>query len=232
MPSRLAPPQFQGFDPQGNFTFYQRHLPHWRQTGATYFVTFRLADSLPQETIDFIRRMRREIVRLGSHPSAIDLRNRLEQDVSRRFEGSLDEGHGKCLLADSKNAKILYELLQHGCGNRYFLGCSVVMPNHCHVMVRPNEGFDLEKVLGAVKGFSAKQINHRMGTTGVLWQEECYDRIVRDEEHLYRVLQYIGRNRSKCGLSNAHLFRWVNPLWQEAGWDYEDVMAPLFVPPD
>src|SRR5688572_23192178 len=28
---------------------YERNLPHWRQEGVTYFVTFRLADSIPQD---------------------------------------------------------------------------------------------------------------------------------------------------------------------------------------
>ena len=232
MPIRLAPPQFNGFDPLGKFSFYQRHLPHWRQPRATYFVTFRLADSLLQSVIDFIQRLRREIVRLGVHPSVNELRNRMEQKVSRRFEGALDQGHGKCVMADPEIARILHESLQHGCDDRYFLGCSIVMPNHCHVMIRPNLGFDLEKVLGAVKGYTAKLINQRLGTTGTLWQEESYDRIVRDEEHLFRVLQYIGRNRSRCGLSNSYPFRWVNPVWQAAGWDYEDVSVPPVVPPD
>src|SRR5438270_11212711 len=47
-----APPGFQGLDPDKPVTVYQRHLPHWRQDGATYFVTFRLADALPQSKLD------------------------------------------------------------------------------------------------------------------------------------------------------------------------------------
>jgi hypothetical protein len=27
---------------------YRNHLPHWRQDAVTYFVTFRLGDSIPQ----------------------------------------------------------------------------------------------------------------------------------------------------------------------------------------
>ena len=43
-----APPGFQGLCADEEVTIYVRHLPHWRQPGATYFVTFRLHDSLPQ----------------------------------------------------------------------------------------------------------------------------------------------------------------------------------------
>ena len=39
---------------------YQRHLPHWRQDGATYFVTFRLADSLPQSKLDELKALKAE----------------------------------------------------------------------------------------------------------------------------------------------------------------------------
>ncbi len=229
MSTRRPAPHFKGFDPNGSFTFYQRHLPHWRQPGATYFVTFRLADSLPQIVLDYLGRMRQEIIRLGSHPSANDLRDQYEQAVARRYEGSLDEGHGSCLLRNEENAKIVHNSLQFGCKERYFLGCSVVMPNHCHIAIRPRDGFDLEKVLGAVKGYTAYQINQRMNLCGELWQEESYDRIIRDEEHLYRVIQYIGRNPVKCGLLSPYPFLWINPEWRDAGWDFEDALAE--VPP-
>ena len=39
------------FDPVEPIAFLSGTLPHWRQRGATYFVTFRLADSLPQEKL-------------------------------------------------------------------------------------------------------------------------------------------------------------------------------------
>lgn len=38
---------FNPFHAKSPVTIYRRHLPHWRQEGAMYFVTFRLADSIP-----------------------------------------------------------------------------------------------------------------------------------------------------------------------------------------
>ena len=35
------------FDEYRAIRIYERNLPHWRQDGCTYFVTFRLADSIP-----------------------------------------------------------------------------------------------------------------------------------------------------------------------------------------
>ena len=43
--------QFRGFDPRGELQIKRRHLPHWKQEGATYFVTFRLTDSVPESVL-------------------------------------------------------------------------------------------------------------------------------------------------------------------------------------
>ena len=37
--------------PQAPVGIYARHLPHWRQEDCTYFVTFSLGDSIPQEKL-------------------------------------------------------------------------------------------------------------------------------------------------------------------------------------
>jgi hypothetical protein len=53
-----APLGFQGLRDDLPLEVYEQHLPHWRQDGATYFVTFRLNDSLPQprlRELDFFR---------------------------------------------------------------------------------------------------------------------------------------------------------------------------------
>ena len=50
-------PLFRPFNPDGELHIYCRNLPHWRQSGATYFVTFRQDDSIPakvlKEWLDF-----------------------------------------------------------------------------------------------------------------------------------------------------------------------------------
>ncbi len=58
--NRESPPGFQGLHPEIPVTFYYRHLPHWRQDGATYFITFRLADSLPQSKLRELTSIKRE----------------------------------------------------------------------------------------------------------------------------------------------------------------------------
>src|ERR1700686_4643218 len=45
-----APMKF--FDPHGDIRFTQNRLPHWQQSGAVYFITFRLGDALPRNLLE------------------------------------------------------------------------------------------------------------------------------------------------------------------------------------
>ncbi len=203
-------------------TRYERHLPHWRQAGATYFATFNLADALPAAKQNELRSMRRDWE--AKHPSP---RTEAEcfkyaQTVFRKVEKWMDAGFGKCWFGQAKYADELQRSLLHFHGRQYEMGCFVIMANHCHLVIRPFEAFQLENILGAVKRTTGWFVNEHEGQTGSLWQEECYDRIIRDEEHLYRVVQYIGRNPKNAGIPQAHWRRWMSPAWQAAGWDFVD----------
>ena len=56
-----APEGFTPLDWEREIVIYKRNLPHWRQEGATYFVTFRLADSLPREAIRELQNLQEEL---------------------------------------------------------------------------------------------------------------------------------------------------------------------------
>ena len=72
------PESFQGFDTYGELKTYSRNLPHWRQDGATYFVTFRTADSIP------------ETVSREMHAEAEDWKIRLTQAMANH-DGTLPD---------------------------------------------------------------------------------------------------------------------------------------------
>lgn len=55
----VPPVPFVHHDPQ--IGIRARRLPHWEATEATYFVTFRLADSLPREVLQQIEFQRKDI---------------------------------------------------------------------------------------------------------------------------------------------------------------------------
>jgi hypothetical protein len=48
-------PLFQPLDRDGLISKRRRALPHWEQSGCSYFVTFRLADSPPTSTLASLR---------------------------------------------------------------------------------------------------------------------------------------------------------------------------------
>ena len=217
-----APPGFQGLRSDVPLTVYVRHLPHWRQEGATYFVTFRLHDSLPKAKLNELVILRREWERRNPPPHSDEKLEELARETIRRIDRWLDQGMGSCCLNEPKAAECVAAAMHHFDSERYELGCYVIMPNHVHVVVRPLlcEEEPLERILQSWKRHTSLEINRLHRTSGQLWQHDSFDRIVRDEEHLYRVIQYIGSNSVRAGLKIAECRRWIRPQWESLGWRF------------
>jgi REP element-mobilizing transposase RayT len=84
----------------------------------------------------------------------------------------------------------------------------VVMIDHVHLLVQPllkseNEYWSLSSIMSSIKGYSAKQIPKVMKHIGTVWQDERYDRIVRNEEEFQAYWQYIRQNPVEAGLSST-----------------------------
>src|ERR1700730_4323922 len=95
----LPPPEgFQGLREDIALEVYVRHLPHWRQAGATYFVTFRLNDSLPQIKLDELANLRSEWERRHPPPWTKATLEELDRQIVERVERWLDQGMGSCVL--------------------------------------------------------------------------------------------------------------------------------------
>jgi putative transposase len=108
---------------------------------------------------------------------------------------------------------IVFEHIKSGDPHFYRLYSTVVMPDHVHLLFRPAMGFDLSRVMKGLKGASARKVNGHRGVTGMLWQDESHDRIVRDEEEFLLKLQYIAGNPVKAGLAEEceqYPFWWLN----------------------
>lgn len=142
-------------------------------------------------------------------------------------EAWLDQGMGSCCLRETAIARLLAAEMHATDGERCELACYVVMPNHLHAIVRPlsSANDSLEAILKSWKGNSARSINQRLQRAGTLWQRESFDRIVRDEEHLWRAVQYIGANPAKAGLKPSNALLWIRPDWIARGWGFESQNA-------
>lgn len=196
---------FTYFDPRADVDVSRRNLPHWRQEGRTYFVTFRLHDSLPQEKLVALRKARDEWLANNPEPWSAEQRHEYHEQFSGRIQQWLDDGHGSCLLRESAPARIVAGALQHFDAQRYDLAAWVVMPNHVHALLTPLPGFDLGKILHSWKSFSAHEINKLTGRSGDVWQHETYDHIVRDPESMWHFAKYIVDNPRQAGVRVEHV---------------------------
>lgn len=130
-----APPNFRGLDPDKPVRIYTRNLPHWRQEGATYFVTFNLADALPSAKKEQLKSMRREWELRHPPPRDEETWTEFAKAVFRAVEKWMDAGHGRCWFKNKRYAKELHRSILHFHGTRYEIGCFVIMANHCHLVM-------------------------------------------------------------------------------------------------
>ncbi|PYJ89702.1 MAG: hypothetical protein DME70_01630, partial [Verrucomicrobia bacterium] len=136
------------------------------------------------------------------HPEPWD--SKTKHEYQKRFQDGreqwLDQGHGACLLKQSTIAALTADALRHFDRERYVLDAWVIMPNHVHVLLQPTIGHALPDILHSWKSFTAKEINRLTGSKGAVWQDENYDRIVRDFDELLRLRSYISRNPDEAKL--------------------------------
>jgi putative transposase len=182
------------FNPEDSLVIRRGKLPHWRQEGVIYFVTFHLADSLPQATLEWLRREKELWLDLNPEPHNDIQRRQYHDRFTRTVNRWLDAGYGRCILAHSECKAIMESTLRHFDGMRYELGEFVVMPNHVHAIVTPIGGHQLAQILHSWKSFTAHQFNRVLDSSGHVWQKESFDHIVRSAQHLAKFEVYIRNN--------------------------------------
>jgi REP element-mobilizing transposase RayT len=215
----------------GNESVHRHHLnlPHWRQWRRTYFITTRLADSVPRPVIERWKAQRALwLTDHGLPPDgcADDLpeteRTAFLREFTARFHELLDAGHGESLLARPQSAEIIAIQLTSGHGKGYQIGAWVIMPNHIHALIEPLEKHTLGTILQRWKGASARMINQTLGRSGTLWQAETFDHIVRSEAQFDHYRRYIAGNPGKAGLADGY----VLGLGDRTGITAEEVLKP------
>ena len=92
----------------------------------------------------------------------------------------------------------------------------VVMPNHLHgIIVIVGAGLKptptkhgLPEIVRALKTFSARRINEMRNTPGVpIWQRNYYEHIIRNDESLHRIREYIVNNPAQWALDRENPLR-------------------------
>jgi type I restriction enzyme R subunit/putative DNA methylase len=198
------------------------YLPHCDFPGLVQFVTFRLADSMPES-------------RRGEWEHLL----KIEEDRKKRtkLEDYLDRGIGECHLRDPRIAKITEDAMLHFHNERYELLAWCVMPNHVHVLVHVWQT-PLSKMVQSWKRFVATESERRSPTRRVSendtntparraalrWQREYWDTYMRDEAQEKIAIRYIENNPVKAKLWGA------KEQWSFSSARFRDEYARLVIP--
>jgi methylmalonyl-CoA mutase cobalamin-binding domain/chain len=182
----------------------RRSLPHWCQDQATYAVTFRLADSIPQKNLKEYLGLKKQWTDLesqalakGDAKLARDARDRLADAYHQTMEDALEEGFGPDWLKNPQVAGLVAKAMLHFDGERYDLLTWCVMPNHVHALVRPLGEHKLAEILQSWKSFTAKEANKILNRTGGFWQQESYDHLLRDADDFHNQRAYILQHKTE-----------------------------------
>ena len=105
------------------------------------------------------------------------------------------------IVFNEEEQRIVLEHIKEGNETFYHCYAAIVMPDHVHLLIRPNERMTLNRVMHGLKGVSAHKINLHRGTNGQVWQDESYDRIVRNDVEFRNELNYMYNNPVKKGLT-------------------------------
>ena len=179
-------------------TEYRRNLPHINPENAVFFITYRIAGSLPKHLIN-----------------ELSEKKKMESNLKyfEKFDHFLDQQEGQ--LNQKEVAQIIAESLLYYHKKHFSLLAYCIMPNHVHLLINTNNypHKDLFSLLKVIKGISANKINKLLNKSGQFWHHESFDRVVRDRNELSNVISYIKNNPVKAELV---------PDWKDWHYTYID----------
>jgi putative transposase len=174
-------------------SFHVRRLPHYDSIDHPTFLTWRLAGTLPKGR-DF------------SHATSGEAFVAMDRLLDNARLGPLH-------LQRPEIANVVVEAMLYRNGGAYELHNYVVMSNHVHLLITPH--VTISKLMQSLKRFTAREANLVLGFTGCpFWQDESYDRLVRNEQEFKRIASYIEMNPVRAGLAaSPEAFQWSS-AWQ------------------
>jgi REP element-mobilizing transposase RayT len=172
--------------------FHRRNLPHLYFNDGIYFITSRLINSIPMEKLEQLKNETKNIP------------DEKQKRLFKKYDVLMDSGeYGEKYLKNPKCAEIVKDTLHYPEGKEYKLICYCIMPNHFHIvfeLLQNNKG--ISKIMQSIKRISARDCNTILIRSGAFWQDESFDRWVRDEKELYFVIRYVLLNPVTAGLVN------------------------------
>jgi REP element-mobilizing transposase RayT len=198
-------------------SFYRRRLPHYQPPGATFFVTYRLAGSLPMEVLLQLKEEQRILERSTARTEDQQQLDKLLKQEKDRYFSRFDEflenaTTGPRWLNEPRIATLVTEAIHYRDNKDYELLSCCIMPNHLHMLVAVDRSdASLYRILQSLKAYTALEGNRILARSGAFWQHESYDHVVRDGAELERIVYYILNNPVKAGLCKH---------WRDWKWTY------------
>jgi putative transposase len=94
------------------------------------------------------------------------------------------------------NARLFLDTLQHyRTEGHYKLHAFVMMPDHIHLLITPQE-ITIERAMGLIKG----GFSHHLGSSFPVWQKGFADRRMRDAQEFIERRNYIHQNPVRAHL--------------------------------
>jgi REP element-mobilizing transposase RayT len=186
---------------------YERNLPHYQPHGGRFFITSRLAGSLPHSFIEQLH-----------HEAEALYKDQLEkQDPEARkvlswkhFFNKLDEALGRNRsspdwLKNPEIANVVVNAIKFYEHQRYVIDAFCLMPNHIHLVIKPlpdqnGDDHSLALIMKTIKGFTARKCNGILHRHGDFWLHENFDHCIRDDDEFFRIIRYVIENPVKAGL--------------------------------
>jgi REP element-mobilizing transposase RayT len=175
------------YKPKG---WYSRgYLPHFDGSEICQFITLHQGDVLPQKVVERWK---------------IELEHEKDEQAKitfyKRVENYLHQGYGKCFLRNEEIAERVQNSLLFFDTVRYKLLAWVIMPNHIHFLLTPNENHSLSEIIHSIKSYTSQKANKILRRKGKFWEEDYFDRYIRNYEHFEQTVAYIENNPVKARL--------------------------------
>jgi len=100
----------------------------------------------------------------------------------------------EAFIAIMEEAKVNYSV-------KFFAYC--LMPNHFHMVLMPDRGDQLSKMMQWMMTSHVRRYHRHYGTSGHIWQGRYKSFLIQKDNHLLMVLRYVESNPLRAGLVNS-----------------------------
>jgi REP element-mobilizing transposase RayT len=124
---------------------------------------------------------------------------------------------GPLYLKRPEMAAMMVDAIRYQDGRHYELHAFVVMANHVHLLITPM--VEVPTLMQSLKRFTGRKGNQMLGVVGrPFWQDESYDRLVRNDTEFQNMARYIEWNPVKAGLvATRDAFPWSSASVPQVG---------------